>query len=186
MNPYLISAACLAQVAILAARSPWREGVVAGVGISLVVALLAFTRLRWGAHLDMYLAMLSHGGFGMLAPAIHSGAACPHEFHWEHYAAMSAGMWILTLIPVWRGARCVTEARRQGRGFALLLMDGLGMQIGMGVAHLPLLWVPMGDARLSWLSQGLMLTGMGLGMMAAQWFAAEWFNEQIPAVGSSE
>jgi hypothetical protein len=185
MNPYLLSAACLAQVAILAARSPWIEGAMAGVAISLVLALLAFTRLRWGAHLDMYLAMLSYGGLGMLVPAIYSSTVCHHEFHWQHYAAMSAGMWILTLIPVWREARCLREARRQGRGFVLLWMHGIGMQIGMGIAHLPLLWVPMGDARLNWLTHGLMLAGMGLGMMAAQWYAAEWLHEDAQAVGSS-
>jgi hypothetical protein len=185
MNPYLITAACLAQVAILAGRAPSREGVLAGAGISLVIAMLAFTRLRWGAHLDMYLAMLGYGGLGMLMPGLFDGQVCHHEFHWQHYVAMSGGMWALTLIPIWREARCVAEARRQGRGLALLLLDGMGMQLGMGVAHLPLLWVPMGDQRVGWLAQGLMLAGMGLGMMMAQWYASQWLREDAAVMGTS-
>ncbi len=183
MNPYLLTAACLAQVAILAARAPWTEGLLAGLGLSLIAALLASTRLRWGAHLDMYLAMLAYGGLGMLMPTLLTGAVCHHEFHWDHYVLMSAGMWVFSLVPIWREARCLAQARREGRGFALLLMDGIGMQIGMGLAHVPLLWLPMGDPRVAWLSQGSMLAGMGLGMMAAQWFSTEWLREDVTAMG---
>lgn len=183
MNPYLITAACLAQVAILAARNTWTEGLLAGLALSGLVSALAFTRYRWGAHLDMYLAMMAWGGLGMMLPTLVTGAVCHHSFNWSHYAWMSAGMWVFSLPPIWREARCVAAARREGRGLMLLLLDGLGMQVGMGLAHVPLLWLPMGDPRVAWLSQGSMLAGMALGMMAAQWWSGEWSRKDVAAMG---
>lgn len=183
MNPYLIAAACFVQVAILAARAPWLEGITASAVICGVVAGLAFTRLKWGAHLDMYLAMMAYGGLGMMLPGLVTGRVCHHGFDWGHYAWMSAGMWAFSLPPIWREARCVAAARREGRGLWVLLLDGIGMQLGMGLAHLPLLWLPMGDLRVEWLSQASMLVGMGLGMMAAQWWSGEWNRQDVAAMG---
>lgn len=183
MNPYLILLTCLAQVAILEWQSPWDTGLVGALGTVAVVALFAFTRFRWGAHLDMYLAMIGWGGLGMLLPSIGTGAICHHSFHWTHYGMMSVGMWVFSLIPIWREARCIEAARAEGREWNLLLLDGLGMQIGMGLAHLPLLWLPMGDSRVAWFAHASMLAGMGLGMMAAQWCVSEWERQDVTAMG---
>lgn len=183
MNPYLIVLTCLAQVAILQWLSPSLSGLGGALGVTSILALFAFTRLRWGAHLDMYLAMAGWGGLGMLLPALFTGAVCHHSFHWTHYGLMSLGMWVFSLIPIWREARCIAAAREEGRAWSLLLLDGLGMQLGMGLAHLPLLWLPMGDPRVAWFSQASMLAGMGLGMMAAQWCTGEWERQDVTAMG---
>ena len=168
MNPYLLTLSCLGQLGILAWLAPSGEGLAAGLGLTGVFALFAFTRMRWGAHLDMYLAMAGWGGLGMLLPSLASGVLCNHQFQWGQYAAMSAGMWVFALVPIWREARCLAAARLEGRGAWTLTLDGIGMQAGMGLAHLPLVWLPMGDARVAWLLHASMLVGMGLGMMAVQ------------------
>ncbi len=183
MNPYLITLSCLSQVALLAMFSLWPLGIVGGVGITLIVSVFAFTRTRWGAHLDMYLAMAGWGGLGMLLPSLWFGPSCHHAFSLDHYAWMSLGMWVFSLPPIWREARCVAEARREGRGWSALLCDGFGMQIGMAVAHMPMAWMPMGDPRVAWLSHGSMLVGMSLGMMLAQYFSGAWERRDVLAVG---
>ena len=62
---------------------------------------------------------------------------------------------------------CLKEAREQGRGFTALLIDWAGMQMGMLLGHLPLLFLPVFDRRAAWLFHGVMLLGMLLGMLAA-------------------
>lgn len=183
MNPILLTLSCLAQVVILEYRSPWMPGLAGGLGMALVVAMFAWTRFRWDAHLDMYLAMVGWGGLGMLLPTFYTGKTCHHAFSWEHYGLMSLGMWVFSLVPIWREARCVAQAKAEGRAWSLLLLDGVGMQIGMGLSHLPLLWLPMGDIRVEWFAQGAMLIGMGLGMMAAQWATGEWERQDAAAMG---
>jgi hypothetical protein len=183
VNPYLILMSCLAQVAILVWQSAWMAGMVWGFAVCSLIAAFAFTRMRWGAHLDMYLAMAAWGGLGMLLPGLATGVTCHHAFNWSHYGLMSLGMWVFSLVPIWREARCVAIARQEGRAWSLLLLDGLGMQLGMGLAHLPLLWLPMGDIRVAWFSQASMLLGMGLGMMAAQRLSGEWERQDVAAMG---
>ncbi len=183
MNPYLITLSCLAQVALLAKISPWPLGITGSLGVTMIVSVFAFTRMRWGAHLDMYLAMTGWGGLGMMLPSLWFGSNCHHAFNLDHYAWMSLGMWAFSLPPIWREARCLAEARREGRGWSTLLCDGIGMQIGMGLAHLPMVWMPMGDQRIAWFSQGSMLVGMSLGMMAAQYFSGTWERRDVLAVG---
>lgn len=168
MNPYLLCLSFAAQVLVLQSFSPWPSGLLSGLSVAALLSVLAFTRLRWGAHLDMYLAMIGWGGLGMMLPGLHYGLACHHIFNWQHYALMSGGMWLFALPPMWLGARCLIQARAEGYGSALLILDGLGMQLGMGLAHLPLSWLPMGDPRVIWFSHASMLLGMTLGMMAAQ------------------
>lgn len=183
MNPYLLLLCCLAQTAILGWHAPWSLGTAGSLAASAVVAAFAFSRFRWGAHLDMYLAMTAWGGLGMLLPGLATGTVCHHSFHWSHYGLMSLGMWVFSLIPIWREARCIAAARLEGRHWNLILLDGLGMQIGMGLAHLPLLWLPMGDPRVVWFSHASMLAGMGVGMMAAQWCNGEWERQDVAAMG---
>lgn len=183
MNPYALILACLAQAAILYRLSPSPVGLATAVGITLILGAFAFTRVRWDAHLDMYLAMGAWGGLGMLLPTIYTGTTCHHAFNWAHYGVMSLAMWVFSLVPIWREARCLAIARREGRHWFVLLMDGLGMQLGMGLAHLPLLWLPMGHPLVPWLAQGAMLSGMGLGMMAAQWSTGEWQRQDVTAMG---
>lgn len=183
MNPYLLTLSCLAQVLLLARFSAWPIGIAGALGLTLVVSIFAFTRMRWGAHLDMYLIMTGWGGFGMLLPSLWFGSLCHHAFNGNHYASMSLGMWVFSLLPIWREARCVAEARREGKGLSTLLMDGIGMQLGMGLAHLPLLWIPMGDPRAVWFSQASMLVGMSLGMMVAQLFSGAAQRRDVLAVG---
>lgn len=181
MNPFLLTLSCLAQLAVLAWLAPSREGLAAGLGLTGVFAMFAFTRRRWGAHLDMYLAMTGWGGLGMLLPSIESGVHCNHQFQWQHYAAMSIGMWVFSLVPIWREARCLAAAKREGRAGWTLVLDGIGMQLGMGLAHLPLMLLPMGDIRVAWFAQALMLIGMGLGMMAVQMLMQLVVQEQDAA-----
>lgn len=174
MNPYLLTLSCLGQLGILCWLAPSGGGLAAGLGLTGVFAMFAFTRMRWGAHLDMYLAMTGWGGLGMLLPSLHSGVLCNHQMQWGQYAAMSAGMWVFALVPIWREARCLAAAKLEGRGAWTLMLDGIGMQAGMGMAHLPLVWLPMGDARVAWFSQASTLLGMGLGMMAVQIAVQRW------------
>lgn len=183
MNPIGLTLSFVAQLVLLQWTSPWSSGALSGIAVGAVFALFAFSRLRWGAHLDMYLAMMGWGGLGMMLPTLFTGMPCNHSFHWWHYCLMSVGMWAFALPPIWQQARCVAQARKEGRGITLLLLDGLGMQIGMGLAHLPLVWLPMGDVRVAWFSQALMMLGMGLGMMAAQWWMGEWESQDIVAMG---
>lgn len=183
MNPILIVLASLAQVVILSWHAPWTEGIAFGVALSAIIGTLAYTRNRWDAHLDMYLCMISWGGLGMLLPSLLTGVTCPHTFDWMQYGVMSAGMWIFSLVPIWRDARCMAQAKAEGRAWSLLLLDGLGMQLGMGMAHLPLVWVRMGDTRVDWFAHGAMLCAMGIGMMAAQRLAAEWERQDVTAMG---
>jgi hypothetical protein len=183
VNPYLITLSCLAQVALMAKISPWPLGIAGGLALTSIVSFFAFTRMRWGAHLDMYLAMAGWGGLGMSLPSLRFGSACHHAFNVDHFAWMSLGMWAFSLPPVWREARCLAEARREGRGWSTLLIDGIGMQIGMALAHLPMIWIPMGDPRVAWFSQGGMLIGMSLGMMVAQYFSGAWERRDVLAVG---
>ena len=168
MNPRLLTLACFAQLGILVWLAPSVQGAAAGLAVTAVFAIFAFTRLRWNAHLDMFLAMTGWGGLGMLLPSIQTGVLCNHQFQWTQYAAMSVGMWVFSLLPIWREARCLAAAKREGHGLSTLLLDGIGMQAGMGLAHLSLLWLPMGDPRIAWFSHASMLLGMGLGMMTVQ------------------
>ena len=183
MNPYLITLSCLAQVALLAKISPWPLGITAGLGVTLIIGVFAYTRLRWGAHLDMYLAMIGWGGLGMLLPSLWFGSTCHHAFNIDHYASMSLGMWALSLPPIWREARCLREARRDGRGWSTLLCDGIGLQLGMGLAHMPRTLLRRADPRLARFSKSSICAGMSLGMMAAQYFSGAWERRDVLAVG---
>ncbi len=183
MNPYLLTLTCLAQVALLVRISDSLTGLAGGLCFTLAVSILAFTRMRWGAHLDMHLAMAGWGGLGMLLPSLWYGSICHHDFNWNHYLWMSLGMWVFSLVPIWREARCLAQARREGKGLSTLLLDGIGMQLGMGLAHLPIEWIPMVDPRAAWFSHFSMLAGMSMGMMVAQYFSSAWGRRDVLAVG---
>lgn len=156
----------IAQLALLHQRSPWLAGAFAGFAIVAILMLFAATRLRWDSHLDMYLLMLGPGGLGMLLGGWQAGPAC-HNGTWTAFWLMTAGMLLPSIPLCWFLARCVLEARRQGRGTQALLIDIAGMQAGMLLGHLPALILPAMDPRLIWLHHALMLTGMTLGMLAA-------------------
>lgn len=166
MNPTLITLCGVAQLAILYSQSQWTEGLLVGLGAVALLAAFAYTRLRWDAHVDMLLAMTGPGGLGMLLGGMATGNSC-HDAGWAGFLWMSAGMAIASLPLCWYRARCLKEAREQGRGFTALLIDWAGMQTGMLLGHLPLMFIPVFDHRAAWLFHGVMLLGMLLGMLAA-------------------
>ena len=146
---------------LLYSRSQWTEGLIAGVGVTAIFAAFAFTRIRWDAHFDMFLAMLGPGGLGMILGAGRDGC------HGGSLLGMSAGMLIASVPLCWFQARCLIEARRQRHGIVALSLDVLGMEAGMVLGSLPGSFIPMGNPRVVWLHHGLMLVGMSLGMLAA-------------------
>ena len=145
-------------MAILYSQSQWTEGLAVGAALVALLAAFAFTRLRWDSHVDMFLAMAGPGGLGMLLASFNCHA------DWSGFLWMSVGMTAASVPLCWYRARCVQEARAQGRGLSALGIDWLGMQIGMLLGYLPSIFVPMPAV---WLHHGIMLVAMALGMLAA-------------------
>ena len=174
MNPTLITLCGVAQLAILYSQSQWTEALAGGVGVVVILAVFAYTRLRWDAHVDMFLAMAGPGGLGMLLGSIVAGGEGCHDGGWASFLWMSVGMAIASVPLCWYRARCLQEARLEGRGAMALLLDWIGMQGGMLLGHLPATLVNMPDARASWLHHGIMLVGMSLGMLAAAALQSIW------------
>ena len=130
--------------------------------------MFAFTRLKWDAHLDMILIMLAPGGLGMLLPLLWlPGPVCHAAGSSLGLLTMSAGMLLFTVPWNWFCARCILQARHQGHGRAALLFDTVGMQLGMGLSHVLLSYLPTGTTGLLWLHHAIMLAGMLVGMIAA-------------------
>jgi hypothetical protein len=181
MNPTLITLCGLAQLVILYNQSPWSEGLAIGLGIVAIQAMFAYTRLRWDSHLDMFLIMLGPGGLGMLAATKLAGEpACHGGGGWSGFLSMSAGMALASVPLSWFQARCLTEARSQGRGGVALALDLIGMQAGMALGHFPSVLFPaMTDSRAVWLHHGLMLTAMSLGMLGAAFLQAVWLRPRL-------
>ena len=155
------------QLALLYSQSQWIEGLAVGAGAVAILAVFAYTRLRWDAHLDMFLAMAGPGGAGMLFGGMWAGPAACHDQSWMGFAAMSAGMAGAAVPLCWFRARCLLEARQRGRGVMSLVLDWIGMEAGMVLGHFSSLMIPWSDTRAIWLHHGIMLTAMALGMLAA-------------------
>jgi hypothetical protein len=176
MNPFLLTAAFAAQFIWLSRDHPSVTALGWSLAAILLFALLAFTRLRWGAHLDMYLIMLGPGGLAMMLPA---RGACPLHAGWDHYAWMSLAMWAVSLPWMWQEARCIRLAREEGRAWQALALDAAGMQLGMAAAHAAAVMFParlLLKPELPWIGHGLMLLGMALGMLAASYVRLEIEN----------
>lgn len=165
MNPVFITLCASLQVAILYATAKWPTGLAFSIALVTILAIFVFTRDRWDPHLDMVLLMAAPGGLGMLL-ALTLGPACHVQRTWTAYGVMTAGMLLVSVPVAWQSARCLQQARRDGYGGRALLLDLLGMQAGMTVAHLPVTLLPMADPRSIWLHHGLMLVSMLLGMLA--------------------
>ena len=181
LYPALTVICGVAQVALLYQRSPWLAGAFGGFAAVAILMLFAATRLRWDSHLDMYLLMLGPGGLGMMIGGWQAGPAC-HNGPWSAFWWMTAGMLLPSIPLCWYLARCVLEARRQGRGAQALLLDMAGMQLGMLLGHLPTMVVSAMDPRLIWLHHGLMLVGMSLGMLTAAVLQAVGLRQRMPHV----
>lgn len=197
MHPLWITISFLLQVVLLVSFSGgWSVFVTSsgafvagaaafGLAVSGIAGMMAYTRQRWDNHLDMFLIMLGPGGLGMLLPNLWQNHSCVHQTNWLHYFAMSGGMWLFTLVPMWRQARCVVQARNAGLGPLRLGLDAALMQAAMALLHLlqphlPLARLPMNHPALPWISHGLMLLVMSAGMLlAALWFAA-WERQSRP------
>ena len=167
----------VAQIALLYRRSPWAGGAFVGFAVVAILMLFAATRLHWGSHLDMYLLMLGPGGLGMMVGGWQVGSSC-HNATWSAVWTMTMGMLLLSVPLCWYLARCVLEARRQGRGVQALLLDMTGMQVGMLVGHLPAILLPAMDPRLIWLHHGSMLIGMSIGMLVPALLQLGWRVER--------
>ena len=168
MKPAWIIVASVLQLALLYWQSPSTTALAAGVGVVLILSLFAFTRNHWDAHLDMILIMLAPGGLGMLLPLlIMRGPLCHSQNNSLAFLWMSLGMLLFSIPLSWFQARCIVEARGQGRGMQVLLLDIVGMQIGMTLAHLPMTLLSMADPRAAWLHHVSMLVGMLLGMLCS-------------------
>jgi hypothetical protein len=169
MNPFLLFATVLAQIVILAQRSPAAGPLAWAFGAAAVYAFFAWTRERWGEHLDMYLIMLGPGGLAMLIPA----ADCQlHASSITHLAWMSLAMWAVSLPWMWRYARCF-QKRPDWRALAL---DAAGMQGGMMLVHLGASFLParfLAGAAIPWFAHGLMLVAMTAGMLSASYASLE-------------
>jgi len=168
MNPTLILLCGVAQLALLYNQSPWIEGAGVGACVLAIVAIFAYTRLHWDTHVDMFLAMTGPGGLGMILGALITGQSC-HDvgWNWASFALMSLGMAVASMPLCWFRARCLLEAREQGRGVQALVLDWVGMQAGMMLGHLPATLVHLSDTRAVWLHHGIILVAMSLGMLAA-------------------
>ena len=166
LYPALTLVTGIAQIALLYQRAAWSAGAAVGAGLLLIALLFAFTRVRWNAHLDMFLLMLGPGGLGMLLGGWQAGLAC-HNGSWLAFWLMTLGMFVASVPLCWWFARCILIARVEGRGVMALALDAAGMQVGMLLGFLPALAMASMDPRLVWLHHGLMLLGMLLGMMAA-------------------
>ncbi len=166
MNPFYITSCAILQVAILSWNAGWPAGTAYSAALVAMVAMFAFTRLHWDAHLDMVLLMAGPGGLGMMA-ALALGPACHVQLTWASYGLMSGGMLLLSVPLSWRYARCVQQSRREGYGGRALLLDVIGMQLGMTFTHLSLSILPTAGPRGIWWHHGIMLAGMMLGMLAS-------------------
>ena len=169
----------MAQLAILYSQSEWTEALAVGLGAVALLAAFAYTRLKWDSHVDMFLAMTGPGGLGMLVGGMLSGESC-HDAGWSSFLWMSAGMSIASAPLCWYRARCLQEARAQGRGVWALSLDWTGMQAGMVLGHLPAMFVHLPDARAAWLHHGVMLVAMSLGMLAAAAIQSNSWNSGRP------
>ena len=156
----------MAQLAILYNQSQWIEALLAGAGVTALLAAFAYTRLKWDPHVDMFLAMTGPGGLGMVLGGMLANENC-HDAGWAGFWMMSAGMTLAAVPLCWYRARCLREARAQGRGATALAIDFIGMQAGMLLGHVPALFVHLPGDRAAWLHHGVMLVGMSLGMLAA-------------------
>ena len=175
MNPTLITLCGVAQLAILYNQSQWIEALLAGAAVTALLAAFAYTRLKWDAHVDMFLAMAGPGGLGMLLGGMLTGESC-HDAGWLSFWAMSAGMALASVPLCWVRARCLREARAQGRGATALAIDFIGMQAGMLLGHVPAMLVHLPGDRAPWLHHGVMLVGMSLGMLASTAILAKWLT----------
>ena len=190
MNPLLLTLCGALQLAVLYYQVPSAGPLAFGVGLLVIFAMFAFTRLRWDAHLDMILIMLAPGGLGMLLPLLFlPGPLCHSQQSASAFLWMSLGMLLFSAPLSWLKARCMQQARLDGHGVSVLLLDLAGMQAGMTLAHIPLSHLPIGDLRVAWLHHGIMLVGMLLGMLcsmvAAQVYLASpnraWIAERRSA-----
>ncbi len=166
LYPALTLVTGIAQIALLYQLAAWSAGAPVGAGLLLIALLFAFTRVRWNAHLDMFLLMLGPGGLGMLLGGWQAGPAC-HNGSWLPFGLMSLGMFAASAPLCWWFARCIIVARAEGRGLKALALDMAGMELGMLLGFLPALAMASINPRLVWLHHGLMLLGMVLGMMGA-------------------
>lgn len=182
MNPKWLIGCGLLQLAILYYQAPWTAGLGAGLGILLILALFALSRLRWDSHLDMILIMTGPGGLGMMLPMFFVDVpACHIQPTVTGFLLMTIGMLLVTLPLSWQSARCVREARNQGLGALTLGVDVIGMQIGMLLSYLSMSKWPIADVRIVWMHHGSMLICMNLGMLAAMVFL-RWVNHSSPRV----
>ena len=168
-------------MAILYNQSRWIEALAIGLAAVALLAAFAYTRLRWDAHVDMFLAMTGPGGLGMLLGAMAAGEDC-HDAGWSGFLGMSVGMAAASIPMCWYRARCLQQAKAEGRGGQALVIDWLGMQAGMLLGHLPAMFVHLPSARAAWLHHGVMLVAMLLGMLAA---ALTWGKLQLARSFSS-
>ncbi|MDX2268181.1 MAG: hypothetical protein NW208_08745 [Bryobacter sp.] len=185
MNPYLLTATFAAQIFWLYQDHPSAGALGWALAGLLLFAAFALTRLRWGAHLDMYLIMLGPGALAMMLPA---GGACPLHASWAHYGWMSLAMWAVSLPWTWVYARCLRQARQIGRAWTALAFDAAGMQIGMALAHLSGSLFParlLLKPELPWIGHALMLLGMALGMLAASYASLEYEDGRRKSLPSS-
>jgi small-conductance mechanosensitive channel len=182
MNPVFLTLCASLQVAILYVTAEWMTGVAFSTALVAVLAMFAFTREHWDAHLDMVLLMVAPGGLGMmlamLLPYLGMGPACHAQRTWTSYWVMTAGMLFVSVPLCWKYARCIQQARRDGYGGRALLLDLLGMQAGMTLAHLPVTLLPMTDPRSVWLHHGVMLSGMLLGMLPSMLVLRFWLGRE--------
>ena len=100
MNPTLITLCGVAQLVILYSQSQWTEALLAGAAITALLAAFAYTRLKWDAHVDMFLAMTGPGGLGMLLGGMLTGERC-HDAGWAGFWTMSAGMALASVPLCW-------------------------------------------------------------------------------------
>ncbi len=176
MNPLWLIGCGLLQLAILYYQAPWTAGLGAGLGILLILALFAVSRLRWDSHLDMILIMTGPGGLGMMLPMLSvAGPACHIQPSVTGFLLMTVGMLLFTIPLSWMSARCVREARNQGIGALTLGVDMVGMQVGMLLAYLSSSKWPIDDPRILWMHHSSMLICMSLGMLVAMIFL-RWVN----------
>lgn len=163
--------ACGAQLLYL--TWPSTQGVVAACVSALLIWQLWSIRGYLNQHIDMLLLMSAYGGIGMLP--LPGATEC--HVSTKGFLLMNCGMLVCGVPAMLYGARCMQQARREGRLTITLTADVLGMLAGMTASHY-VTPVPPSFALLHHLS---MLLGMLSGMGAARWvlFTVLRMREQV-------
>lgn len=151
--------------------------------MAVAVAQLWQSRRLMESHADMLLMMASFGGLGMLIGPRLAGITVPacHEPGLLSWASMFLGM-TAGALPALRYSRCLQVARKRRTLTRVLVLDAIGMQLGMMAGHYLAIRLALSmPAAGALISHVAMVAGMLIGMRVAMHPAAR--ATAIPSAG---